>query len=114
MRATLMFAISAVVALASTVDSSARAENEFDVAVSKGQVVVTAKSGWHINKDYPWKLIVKDPKAEKGETKLTKEKFTLEEKKASVSGAPAGDAKLKGAVCSEDQCHSFEKDVTIK
>jgi hypothetical protein len=107
MRATLMFAVSAIVAVATMIDSPARADNEFAVSVSNGQVTVTAKSGWHINKEYPWKLVV-------GDKKLTKEKFTLAETTATVSDAPAGSGKLKGAVCSADQCHSFEADVTVK
>jgi hypothetical protein len=83
------------------------ADNEFDVAVSKGQLTVTAHSGWHINKDYPWKLVI-------GDAKLDKASFRLAESTATVSGAPKGAGTLKGAVCSADQCHTFQKDVTIE
>ncbi len=110
MRATMLstlFPLCAIVAAVTTIDSPARADNEFSVSVASGQVTVTAKSGWHINKEYPWKIVV-------GDTKLTKDKFTLAETTASVSGVPAGAGKLKGAVCSTDQCHSFEADVTVK
>jgi hypothetical protein len=106
MRSTRIFATSAVLAWASF-SSAALADNEFDVAVSKGQLTVTAHSGWHINKEYPWKLVI-------GEAKLDKSSFRLAESTATVSGAPKGAGTLKGAVCSADQCHTFQKDVTIE
>jgi hypothetical protein len=80
--------------------------DEFEVRVSKGQVTVVAKGEWHINQDFPWKLTV-------GDTKLDKTKFRLTEKDATVSNAPAGAGKLKGAVCSHDSCHTLEREVTI-
>jgi hypothetical protein len=85
---------------------AARAEDEFEVTVTKGQVVVAAKGEWHINLEFPWKLIV-------GDTKLDKTKFTLAEKTATVSNVPAGEGKVKGAVCSHDSCHTLEKLVTV-
>jgi hypothetical protein len=85
---------------------AAHADDEFQVTVSKGQVVVTAKGDWHINKDFPWKLVV-------GDAKLDKTKFTLTEKDATVTNAPAGTGKIKGAVCSHDSCHTLEKEVSI-
>jgi hypothetical protein len=97
----------ALVALVTTIDTTACADNEFSVSVAGGQVTVTAKSGWHINKEYPWKITV-------GDTKITKDKFALAETTAVVSGVPSGAGKLKGAVCSADQCHSFEADVSVK
>ena len=84
----------------------AQADNEFDVNVVKGSIVVTAHAGWHINKEFPWKLTI-------GDTKIDKSKFSLEETTAKVD-APKGSGKLKGAVCSKDQCHTFEKDVSIQ
>jgi hypothetical protein len=83
----------------------AHAEDNFDLAVTHGQVSVTAKPGWHINQEYPWKLVV-------GDTKLDKSKFSLTESTATVA-APSGGGKLKGAVCSKDQCVMFEKPVTV-
>jgi hypothetical protein len=106
MRPTLFLGITAVLALAATFDTPARAESEYDVSVSNGQVTVTAKGEWHINKDFPWKLTV-------GDTKLDKSKFNLGEKTATVT-APKGAGKLKGAVCSKDACHPFEKDVSTQ
>jgi hypothetical protein len=102
-----ILAISGVVAIGFGLSSTALADNEFDVSVSKGKVTVTAHTGWHINKDYPWKLIV-------GEAKLDKSKFSLAETTATVTGAPKGTGTLKGAVCSADQCHTFQKDVTVE
>lgn len=101
-------ALSAALALASLSPSSACADDEdFDIAVSSGQVTVTAHTGWHISKDYPWKLVV-------GDTKLDRSKFTLAETTATVSGAPLGPATLKGAICSGDRCHNFKKELTIQ
>jgi hypothetical protein len=104
---TRIVAASAVLAAAVSLSPFAFADNEFDVAVSKGKVTVTAHAGWHINKDYPWKLIV-------GDAKLDKSKFNLAETTATVTGAPNGKGTLKGAVCSADQCHTFQKDVTVE
>jgi hypothetical protein len=106
MRPMLLLAISAFLTGLS-VGSPASADNEFDVNVANGVITVTTHSGWHINKDFPWKLVV-------GDTKLDKSKFTFEETNAKLSGAPKGAGKLKGAVCSKDQCHPFEKDVTVQ
>jgi hypothetical protein len=107
MRSKKAIAISVLAASMATIGSSALADDEFDVNVSKGEVTVTAHSGWHINKEYPWKLVV-------GDTKLDKTKFTLAETKATVAGAPHGSGTLKGAVCSADQCHTFQKEVAIQ
>ena len=107
---TLVFA-AALVAAASFV-GGARADErltdeKFDLAIAPGQVTLTAKGEFHINQDYPWKLVV-------GDVKLDKTKFVLSEKTASVAGAPKGKATLKGAVCSKDQCHKVEKEITIQ
>ena len=100
------FAISAALAIGCSLSATAFAD-EFDVSASNGKVTVTAHAGWHINKDYPWKLVV-------GDAKLDKSKFTLAETTATVTGAPKGTGTLKGAVCSADQCHPFQKAVTIE
>jgi hypothetical protein len=84
----------------------AQAEEEFEVHVSHGRVVVSAKGDWHINKEFPWKLTI-------GDAKFDKTKFTLTEKEATVTDAPPGVGKVKGAVCSHDACHTLEKEVTI-
>jgi hypothetical protein len=101
-------AFSVMVAIATLAPvRTAHAEEQFDVSVAGGKVVVTTKGAWHINKEYPWKLVA-------GDAKLDKSKFTLDEKSASVSGAPKGAAHLKGAVCSGPTCLPFEKDVTVQ
>jgi hypothetical protein len=68
---------------------------------------VTARESWHINQDYPWKLVI-------GDVKLDKSKFALTEKTATVADAPKGTGKLKGAVCSKDVCKTVEKEITIR
>lgn len=87
---------------------TARAEQEFDVRVSGGKITVVTKGEWHINKDYPWKLVDKEKKPLADKTK-----FALEEKTATLSGAPKGHAKLKGALCSGDECKTFEKEIDV-
>jgi hypothetical protein len=106
MRMKLILGTAAALMLSLT--TLAFAEDEFDLSVSNGTVQVTTKGSWHVNKDYPWKLVA-------GDTKLDKTKFEFTEKtaKLSLSSAPKGPAKLKGAVCSGDQCKNFEKDVTV-
>ncbi len=82
-------------------------DDKFDLAIAPGQVTLTAKGDFHINQDYPWKLVV-------GDVKLDKSKFVLSEKTASVTGAPKGKGTLKGAVCSKDTCHKVEKEITVQ
>jgi hypothetical protein len=89
-----------------TLTRAASAEDEFDVSVSGNAITVTTKGSWHINKDYPWKVI-------QGDSKLDKSKFDLGEKSAKVSGAPKGKNTVKGAVCSGDSCKTFEKEVNV-
>ena len=106
MRTRLLVFLAAVAA-GIAVASGARAEEHFEIATPPGQVVLTVKGEFHINKDFPWKLVI-------GDVKLDKSKFTLEEKTATVTGAPKGTGLLKGAVCSKDTCLKVEKEVTIK
>ncbi len=100
------FVAAAAALVALTAAGDARADDEFDVSVAGGKVVVTSKGGWHVNKEYPWKLTV-------GDAKLDKSKFTFSETTATLAGAPKGTAKLKGGVCSGDKCKNFEKEVAI-
>jgi hypothetical protein len=104
---TRFLVIAAAVAAGIAVASGARADDNFDVSVASGQVTLVAKGDFHINQDYPWKLVV-------GDVKLDKAKFSLSEKTASVTGAPKGAGTLKGAVCSKDQCMRIEKQITIQ
>jgi hypothetical protein len=101
-------ALSFMVAMATLAPArTARAEEEFDVNVVAGKVTVVTKGPWHINKEYPWKVVA-------GDAKLDKSKFALDEKSASVAGVPKGQVKLKGAVCSGATCKPFEKDLTVQ
>jgi len=102
------FALTFLVVIATLAPTrTARAEEEFDVSVAGGKVTVTTKGPWHINREYPWKVVA-------GDAKLDKSKFALDEKSASVVGVPKGHAKLKGAVCSGATCKPFEKDVDVQ
>ena len=89
------------------VATQARAEDEFDVRVSKGAVEVVTKAGWHVNKEAPWKAIA-------GGTTFDKSKWSLGESNAKVSGLPTGEVKLKIYVCSGDKCKNAEKSVSVQ
>jgi hypothetical protein len=92
--------------IASVVASSvAQAEEEFDVTVTQGKVVVKTKGDWHINVDYPWKVKINGEKVDKS-------KFALSKTEASVA-LPKGAAELRGGVCSGEQCRMFEKQIEI-
>ena len=101
-RPAALLAAAALLFIAAT----ALADETHDTAVSPKTVSVSTKPGWHVNKDYPWKLI-------SGDQKLDKTHFTLGETTAQISDAPSGPAKIKGAVCSGDQCKMFEEDVVV-
>ena len=95
---------------------SAAAEDEFDVKVSGRQVTVTAKGDWHINPDYPWKLVVQVARDQA--TTLPKSAFELAEKRATVASKTAGEAVLKGAVCiqtrEQNGCRQFSKSLKLE
>jgi hypothetical protein len=97
-------ALSALAAFGA-VAARASADEEFDVAVAGGHVTVTAKGTWHINKEYPWRLVI-------GETTIDKGRFTLSDTSASVD-SPKGSVKIKGGVCNGDQCLRLDKTVTV-
>jgi hypothetical protein len=82
-------------------------DEHFDLLLMPGHLKLTAKGEFHINQDYPWKLVI-------GDVKLDKTKFVLSEKTASVDGAPKGKGVLKGAVCSKDACHKVEREVVLE
>ena len=89
-----------------TVAVPALADETHDTAIAPKSVSVSIKSGWHINKEYPWKLVA-------GEKKHDKSHFTFTETTAAVTDAPPGTWKLKGAVCAGDQCRTFEEDIVV-
>ena len=95
----------ACVALSTATD--ARADAEFTATAGKGSIEVKGNGHWHINKEAPWKATV-------GGTVLAKDKWSLSEGAATVSGVPAGEAKVKVYVCNGDQCKNAEVTVTVK
>ena len=95
----------ALVALSTATD--ARADAEFTATGGKGSIEVKGNGHWHINKEAPWKATV-------GGTTLAKDKWSLSDGAATVSGVPAGEAKVKVYVCNGDQCKNAEVTVTVK
>src|SRR5580704_16702241 len=69
-------------------DGAPKVDEGFELKVTKGEVVVTAHGEWHINKEFPWKLVV-------GDVRLDRTKFELGETTARIHDAPAGKAKLR-------------------
>ena len=98
-------AVTAVSAVAGI--PSARAEEQFDVVTGKGEITLVTKGHWHVNKEYPWRVIA-------GEKTVDKSKFALGDTSAKVSGLPLGAVKLKGAVCDGPQCMPFTKDINLE
>jgi hypothetical protein len=95
----------ALVALSFATD--ARAEEEFSAKGGKGTIEVTGSGHWHINKEAPWK-------ATAGGTVFAKDKWSLTDSSAKVSGLPAGAAKVKVYVCNGDQCKNAEVTVNVE
>jgi hypothetical protein len=73
----------------------------YDASAAAGTITVVARAGFHINKEYPWKVTV-------GDTKIAKDGFKFEGASAVVSGLPKGHAVLKGAVCKGPEANSSE------
>jgi len=101
-----LWAVAAALAIMGSA-SQARAEEEFDVSTSQGAIEVKTKTGWHVNKDGPWKVVA-------GGTTFDKTKFALGENSAKISGVPSGSAVVKIYVCSGDKCKSAEKTVSVQ
>src|SRR3954467_15945189 len=80
----------ACVALSTATD--ARADTEFTATGTAGTIEVKGNGPWHINKAAPWKATV-------GATTLGKDKWSLSDGAAKITGVPAGDAKVKVYVC---------------
>jgi hypothetical protein len=98
----------AVAASAILWTAAAPAEDDhFTLKLESGSVTVTANTGWHVNKDYPWKVKQGD------KTVAGKEAFTFAEMTAKVSGLPKGTVTLKGGVCSPSSCQNFSKDIVV-
>jgi hypothetical protein len=54
-----------------TLSATALADDTHDTAVTPKTVTVSAKPGWHVNKDFPWKLTIGDKKLDKTHFALT-------------------------------------------
>ena len=82
-----MRALSAFVLFASTVVGvsgvAAADDVGFDVIASVGSITVTAHQGFHINKDYPWKVTI-------GDKKMGKESFRLGRDEGARHRSPHG------------------------
>jgi len=101
----LVATAAALVALSTATD--ARADAEFTASGGKGAIEVKGNGSWHINKDAPWKATV-------GGTEFKKDKWTLSDGSAKVSGVPAGEATVKVYVCNGDQCKNAEVKVKVQ
>jgi hypothetical protein len=111
MRPLHMFGIAAVAAFATLV-SPAFADDNFDLTVSKGQVVVKPHAGWHINLEYGWAVHAPNEKGEKG-PKEPNAKVALDKTVATITQVTPGKHFIRGAVCSESNCAPFVKDVMV-
>ena len=80
-------------------------EEAYKVSAGGGKVTVSSQGHWHVNLEYPWKLTCAD-------ATLKKDKFTLAEKTATVSGGK-GECELKGGVCSGEKCKNFTEQVKL-
>jgi hypothetical protein len=112
LQAFLVVSILAFSGSLSTVAGAGDGDPPINVSVSGHTVTATTSKPWHMNPDYPWKLVV-------GGTKLDKTKFTIDGSSAKVDGAPSGQGTLKGCACTDPgpdtkgTCQPFERQVTI-
>jgi hypothetical protein len=83
------------------------ADDPFDLTVTGGAVTIATKGHWHVNKEYPWKVV-------SGETIFDKSKFAFTETSAIVTGLPRGAARLKGAVCDGPHCVPFTTEIMVQ
>ena len=94
-----------VVAFGLAASSAVADEEAYKISAGAGKVTVNSVGHWHVNKEYPWKLKCAD-------ATLAKDKFTLGENTATVSGGK-GECELKGGVCSGDKCKNFSEKVKL-
>lgn len=82
----------------------ARADDSAKVEGGNGEVKVTAPNGYHVNKEYPWKI---------NGTKTTP---TFDGEKVARLKASAGSVEVKGAICGgpNNNCVPFTQTVTVK
>ncbi len=106
MRATKVLLGSVVAATFALVTGGASADPPaYKVAAASGTVTITPNAPWHVNTDYPWKLVC-------GSTITPKGKFaSLTEAGASATGS--GACQVKGGVCNGGQCQNFTENVNL-
>ena len=98
----------ACAALVLTVAGAAQAQNNYSVSVASGTITVSAQSPWHVNPNYPWKLVA-------ASQTIPAASFSFTDTTATLTNAPKGTATLKGGICSNDgsSCSSFTASVTV-
>jgi hypothetical protein len=106
-KLTISSSVLAILAIA-FIGHSAAAEEEFDLVAKNSEIALVTKGHWHVNKDYPWKVV-----AGSGET-FDKSHFVFTETSAKLSGVPHGNAQLKGAVCDGPHCLPFTKRIEVE
>jgi hypothetical protein len=107
-KSTMRLILSTLVAVAlAAVVAPALAQDEFDVAVAGNKVTVTTKAGWHVNKEYPWKIEVQGKKVDKTGFQFTGDSV------ASVAAPGTGEGVLSVGVCSGAQCKSVKVPVKL-
>ena len=89
-----------------TLSLRAHASDEVEVVLEHGQLVVRVRGEWHINPDYPWKLLV-------GDAKFDRTRFVFDEKTARFDAPPSGTAAVRGGVCAGNRCKSFTESIAI-
>ena len=130
MKKAISFAALAIVAFA----GAAFAGDKYDLKVSSASakagdkatatVTVKAKGAYHVNLEYPHKLILTAPegvtvakaKLVAGDAKVSKEELSFSVDATLVAaGKKTIEAELKSAVCTEsDACEPFSEKITIQ
>ena len=121
MRPTLLLGLSAIVAAvcaSGLVQASGDGQPpaNADIVPSKGTIDIKGHSGWHINTDYRWKIVLAD--GTKFDKDKNPEKFEFDKADDKLGGpphvklhAPSGQVLISGAICSNGsgQCENFTK-----
>lgn len=76
----------------------------FTIQVSPSTVKVIPAGGWHINQEYPWKIVMSDKSVGS---------FVLKWNGAEATKLKRGHGIVKGGMCNANTCVSFSRDVEI-
>lgn len=90
--------------VAALVLSIAGSSTPYTVQTSPSTVTVMPAGGWHLNEDYPWRIVTSDSK-QRG--------FVLKWNSATATGLTKGPATLRGGVCNANTCVSITRIVVI-